>query len=77
MVKDSAQFSVTTSFAAIPVPSNGMEGLLAAVSEMKPDWIVLEQAEFEREREQIEATFHPVSTGWVPGSGVVALRLKH
>lgn len=41
MTPDPAQFSVTTGFAAIPVPNNGSNAILHAICDLKPGLVVL------------------------------------
>jgi hypothetical protein len=53
MVPDSAQFSETTGYPAIPLPANGWAGLKAAVADLKPARVVMSEARYQELRAQL------------------------
>jgi hypothetical protein len=77
MVDDSALFSETTGYAAIPVPSNGIAATQAAIAALHPDYILLDQGELTTGPEITQATLHATQIDQVPGTTIFALTLSH
>ncbi len=69
MINDAAQFSETTGYAAIPLPSNGWPGIQSAITDLKPARVILSGEDYEKLRERIGST--PAQT--VPGINTVIL----
>jgi hypothetical protein len=75
MIDDSALFSETTGYAAIPVPSNGLPATQAAIADLHPDYILLDQGELTSSPAQIQSTLHAPQIDQIPGTTIFALTL--
>ena len=76
MTRDAAQFSTTTGYAAIPLPSNGVPATLRAVQDIRPTQVLLDQGEEPDVVEmQMRAALKPVDVATIPGTGVVVLTM--
>jgi hypothetical protein len=75
MTSDAAQFAETTGYAAVPVPSNGMAGTLAAVRDLHPTYVVVKLDPESDYAESIVAALKPVSAEHVTGTKMLVLTL--
>jgi hypothetical protein len=53
MTDDAAQFSETTGYAAIPLPSNGWPGIQAAIADLQPARLILSPEEYDNLRDHL------------------------
>jgi len=72
MTKDAAQFSETTGFAAVPLPSNGWQGLQSAVRDWRPARVLVEQDDFDANLQRWRSALHPAAETQVGGVIVLA-----
>lgn len=72
MIADAAQFSETTGYSAIPLPSNGWRGLKAAVADLRPSCVVMSETAYQGLHGQLDnlAAERPASLN------IVILRIK-
>ena len=71
MEEQAAQFSVTTGYSTVPVPSNGWAGFNAAVRDLKPTRVVISDPLYNNFRTQLEG----VPAERVPGTNLFILNL--
>jgi hypothetical protein len=76
MTADAAQFSETTGFAAIPVPSNGLPATQAAIADLAPDYVLLEASDPTAPPAVLRSTLHPVAIDPIPGTNLLAITMK-
>jgi hypothetical protein len=72
MTADPAQFSATTDYSAIPLPSNGVPATQQAVHDLGPTEIVLEEGSAEM---QMRDALHPASVAIIPNTQMVVLTM--
>ena len=77
MAPNPAQFSVTTGYPTLPVPSNGFEATLAAAHDLHPTHVVLELDPVSTYAESMAQALRPVSADHVPGTRMLVLTMPH
>ncbi len=70
MIDDAAQFSETTGYAAVPLPSNGSPAIASAVIDLKPSRVVLSDEDYEK----FSRDLGPAPAKPVPGANVFILQ---
>jgi hypothetical protein len=73
MTKDPAQFSETTGYAAIPIPTNGLVAAHSAAADLGADYILLDDAELTPTAATVQSTLHPTQIDHVPGTTTYVL----
>jgi hypothetical protein len=68
MTKDAAQFSVTTGYAAIPVPSNGLLATKAAATDLGANFILLDASDLAPGPTSVQSTLHATQVNDIPGT---------
>ena len=76
MTADAAQFSTTTSYPAVPIPSNGTGPTLEAVHDLHPAYLLVETDWDGKYLAQLAAALKPRSAERVPGTQIVVLTLQ-
>jgi hypothetical protein len=68
MTKGAAQFSETTGYAAIPVPTNGLVATQAAAHDLGAGYILLDDSEIAPSAESVQAALHAIQSDHIPGT---------
>jgi hypothetical protein len=75
MTKDAAQFSVTTGYAAIPVPSNGLLATEAAATDLHAEYILLDASDLTPTPASVQSTLHARHMDDIPGTSTYVFTL--
>jgi hypothetical protein len=76
MTKDAAQFSVTTGYAAIPVPSNGLLATEAAATDLHAEYILLDASDLTPTLASVQSTLHALHVDDIPGTSTYVFTLS-
>ena len=76
MTPDPVQFSVTTGYAAIPVPSNGLDAITNEALDLHASHAILDGEHLPGSPAEVDQKLHPVQTRTVPGQSVLLLELS-
>lgn len=75
MTPDPVQFSVTTGYAAIPMPANGLDALTNEALDLHASHAILDGEHLPGSLAAVNQQLHPVQTKAVPGQTVLLLEL--
>jgi hypothetical protein len=75
MTKDAAQFSETTGYDAIPVPSNGLLATQAAASDLDANYILLDQSDLTPTPDAVQSTLHATHMDQIPATTTYVLTM--
>ena len=75
MTKDPAQFSETTGYAAIPIPTNGLLAAHSAATDLGAHYILLDDAELTPTATSVQSSLHATQIDHVPGTTTYVLTI--
>jgi hypothetical protein len=76
MTADAAEFSETTGYSAIPLPSNGVSATQQAVHDLEPTEILVDEGDGPTSAAtQMSDALNPASAAIVPNTGMVVLAM--
>jgi hypothetical protein len=75
MTADSAQFSVTTSYPSVPVPSNGTAAIVESIRDLRPNYVLLDEDQMQQIGTVLVPLVKPQAVGLVPHTHVIVLTM--
>ena len=75
MTPDPVQFSVTTGYAAIPMPANGLDAITNEALDLHASHAILDAEHLPGSLVEVDQKLHPLQTRTVPGQTVLLLEL--